>query len=39
MNKILIDPHFCSKEEYLELLNYLDEEMWDYIELLPEDEK
>lgn len=30
MEKIIIDPHNCSREEYEELLEYLDENCWDY---------
>ena len=30
MRKITIDPHNCSREEYEELLRYLDEKCWDY---------
>lgn len=30
MNKITINPHNCSHEEYQELLDYLDGSCWDY---------
>ena len=33
MNKIVIDPHYCSKEEYQELKNYLTEKTWDWQEV------
>jgi len=32
MNKIIIDPHHCSREEYQELKDYLEEKCWDYKE-------
>lgn len=28
--KIIIDPHYCSREEYKELEDYLDEKCWDW---------
>lgn len=30
MKKIIIDPHYCSREEYAELLFYLKENNWDF---------
>jgi 23S rRNA A2030 N6-methylase RlmJ len=30
MEKIMIDPHFCSREEYNELIDYLKEKCWDF---------
>lgn len=30
MKSITINPHNCSREEYQELLAYLDEKCWDY---------
>lgn len=30
MKKILINPHYCSREEYKELIDYLEEKCWDY---------
>ena len=33
MNKILIDPHYCSKEEYQELKDYVTEKFWDWQEI------
>ncbi len=30
MQKILIDPHNCSREEYAELIAYLEQECWDH---------
>ena len=35
MNKIIIDPHYCSKEEYEELINYLNDNSWDWKEEVP----
>lgn len=32
MNKIVIDPHYCDEAEYQELLDYLNENCWDYRE-------
>lgn len=33
MNKIIIDPHYCSEEEYQELKNYLNKKVWDWEEV------
>jgi len=33
MNKIIIDPHYCTEEEYQELKNYLTEKDWDWQEV------
>ena len=30
MNKLVIDPHYCSREDYKTLIDYLDENHWDY---------
>lgn len=30
MKTITIDPHNCSREEYQELLDYLENNSWDY---------
>jgi hypothetical protein len=30
MKKIIIDPHNCSREEYQELIDYLEAQCWDY---------
>lgn len=30
MQKVTIDPHYCSREEYQELLDYLKNNCWDY---------
>ena len=30
MKKILIDPHYCSEEEYQELIAFLETNCWDY---------
>lgn len=38
MKKITIDPHNCSREEYQELLNYLEENCWDYSQEEKEEE-
>ena len=32
-NKIIINPHHCSREEYQELKNYLTEKTWDWQEV------
>jgi len=32
MNKIIIDPHYCSREEYEELKKYLKNNCWDFRE-------
>ena len=34
MNRIIIDPHFCSREEYQELEDYLTQKSWDWREIL-----
>lgn len=39
MNKIIIDPHYCSREEYQELKDYLEEKCWDWQEVSPGDVK
>jgi len=33
MNKIIINPHFCSREEYLDLKQYLVSKSWDFREV------
>ena len=33
MNKIIINPHHCSKEEYQELKDYLTNKCWDWQEI------
>lgn len=38
MNKIAIDPHNCSREEYQELIDYLEAQSWDYSIQEPEPE-
>jgi len=38
MKKIIIDPHYCSREEMQELKNYLDDQSWDYKEVEEEEE-
>jgi hypothetical protein len=38
MNKIIIDPHNCSREEMAELKEYLDAQSWDYKEVEEEQE-
>ena len=30
MEKIIIHPHYCSREEYQELIEYLKKNCWDY---------
>ena len=30
MDKIIIDPHYCTREELVELIAYLDLKCWDY---------
>ena len=35
MNLIVIDPHYCSREELKELQDYLDEQCWDWREEEP----
>ena len=30
MKKIIIDPHYCSREEYIELTEYLNNKCWDW---------
>ncbi len=30
MNKIIIDPHYCSREEYADLKEYLTRSCWDW---------
>ena len=30
MEKITINPHNCSREEYAELLNYLEDNSWEF---------
>lgn len=32
-NKIIINPHYCSREEYQELKDYLTEHTWDWQEI------
>ena len=33
VNKIIINPHHCSREEYQELKDYLTEKTWDWQEV------
>mgnify|MGYP007072306924 CR=1 FL=1 len=33
MNKIIIDPHYCTEEEYQELKDYLTNKTWDWQEV------
>jgi len=33
MNKIIIDPHYCTREEYQELKDYLTDKTWDWQEV------
>jgi len=33
INHIIINPHYCTREEYKELLDYLNNNNWDYKEL------
>lgn len=33
MNKIIINPHYCSREEYQELKDYLTRKCWDWQEI------
>ena len=30
IRKIVIDPHFCSRDEYGDLITYLEDNCWDY---------
>lgn len=30
MDKIIINPHNCSREEFKELIDYLENNCWDY---------
>jgi len=30
MDKITINPHNCTREEYKELIDYLEKNCWDY---------
>ena len=39
MKKITIDPHHCSREEYQELIDYLERNCWDYKQEEQEEEK
>jgi len=39
MNKIIINPHHCSKEEYAELKEYLNNKAWDYKEIKTDKDK
>ena len=38
MKKIIIDPHNCSREEQQELIEYLNENSWDFKEETEEEE-
>jgi hypothetical protein len=38
MKKILINPHNCSREEYQQLIDYLEERCWHYVRLQEEQE-
>lgn len=33
MNNIIIDPHYCSADEYQVLKDYLTEKTWDWQEI------
>ena len=33
MNKIIINPHYCTKEEYQTLKDFLTEDSWDWQEI------
>ena len=33
MNKLIIDPHYCTSEEYQELKDYLTKKTWDWQEV------
>lgn len=33
MNKIIINPHYCSEEEYVDLKDYLNDNHWDWKEI------
>lgn len=33
MNKIIINPHYCTREEYQELKDYLTRKCWDWQEI------
>ena len=33
MNKIIIDPHYCTREEYQVLKDYLTDKTWDWQEV------
>ena len=33
MNKIIIDPHYCTREEYQKLKDYLTKQGWDWQEI------
>jgi len=33
INKIIIDPHYCTREEYQELKDYLTARCWDWQEI------
>ena len=37
-NKIIIDPHYCSKEEYQELKDYLTDNSWDWKDISKEND-
>jgi hypothetical protein len=39
MNIITINPHNCSREEYAELIKYLEDNCWDYREITPPEEE
>ena len=39
INKIIIDPHYCSYEEYQELKDYLSLKTWDWQEISSGDKK
>jgi len=30
ITKIVVDPHHCSREEYGDLITYLEDKSWDY---------
>lgn len=33
LKRIIIDPHYCSREEYVDLIDYLKDNSWDYKEI------
>lgn len=39
IQKIIISPHYCSREEYSELISYLNEKEWSYTFIQEKDRK